>query len=246
MCASALVASMNTVRALDLFCGAGGAAMGLHRAGFDVTGIDIRPQPRYPFRFIQADALKPPVDLREFDFIWASPPCQAHSILRQLPWLRGRDYPDLIEPCRRLLTVSGRPWCMENVPGAPMAGLTLCGQMFGLPLYRHRIFECSFYLLAPAHPTHRDVIGPGRLLNDRGKGTLNASSARGSWGKGGVVTVAGHQFKKCDGQRALGIDWMIRDEMAQAIPPAYSEYIARAWLRQREAIGRSILAEARG
>lgn len=217
--------------ALDLFCGAGGASMGLHRAGFDVTGIDIRPQPRYPFRFIQGDAVNPPVDLAAFDFIWASPPCQAYSILGNLPWLQGKVYPALVEPVRALLCAAARPWCIENVPGAPVSGVTLCGRMFDLPLYRHRVFETSFFLLGPPHIRHDQVIGRGRHVSDRAKGTLNASSAAGSWGKGGVITVAGHQFKKCDGQRALGIDWMTRDEMAESIPPAYSEFIGRAALQ---------------
>lgn len=224
------------MRAIDLFCGAGGAARGLQRAGFHVTGIDIRPQPRYAGDlFIQADALRPPVRLADFDLVWASPPCQGYSILGQLPWLKGKEYPKLIEPVREMLLTAGAPYIIENVPGAPLAGITLCGQMFGLPLYRHRIFETSFFCLSPPHPKHRETIGAGRLLNDRGKGSLNASSARGSWGKGGIVTVAGHQFKKADGQRALGIDWMTRDEMAESIPPAYSEYIARAWLAQQRA-----------
>ena len=107
--------------------------------------------------------------------------------------------------------------------------------MFGLPLYRHRLFETSFFLLAPTHAKHREIIGDRRIKPKGKHGTLNASSSRGSWGKGGVVTVAGHQFKKCDGQRALDIDWMTRDEMAQSIPPAYSEFIGREALRYMRA-----------
>lgn len=223
---------MSRLLALDLFCCAGGASMGLHRAGFDVVGVDIRPQPRYPFRFVRGDALNPPFDLARFDLIWASPPCQASSILRQLPWLKDKEYPQLVPQTREMLEAAGVPFVIENVPGAPLRpDMTLCGQMFGLPLYRHRIFELSFPAMVLGHPRHREVIGRGRLLNCRAKGTLKASSAHGSWGKGGVVTVAGHQFKKRDGQAALGIDWMTRAEMAQSIPPAYSEFIGQWALR---------------
>lgn len=221
------------MRAIDLFCCAGGAARGLQQAGFHVTGVDVRPQPRYAGdAFVQADALRLPFRLGDFDFIWASPPCQGYSILGQLPWIKGKSYPKLVEPVREMLQGSGRAWCIENVPGAPIHGATLCGQMFGLPLYRHRVFETSFFLLAPAHPKHLETIGERRTDATRGRGTLNASSARGSWGKGGVVTVAGHQFKKIDGQRALGVDWMTRPEMAEAIPPAYSRFIGEAFLAQ--------------
>jgi DNA (cytosine-5)-methyltransferase 1 len=100
-----------TLRALDLFCGAGGASMGLHRAGFEVVGIDHRQQPRYPFTFIQADALRPPVRLEDFALIWASPPCQGYSRLRHLPWLRDREYPLLIDPVRDMLRQAGRALC---------------------------------------------------------------------------------------------------------------------------------------
>src|SRR5713101_1334840 len=128
-------------RALDLFCRAGGSTKGLQRAGFHVTGVDWKRQPRYcGDLFVQADALRPPFDLGAFDLIWASPPCQADSILRQLPWLKGKEYPRLIAPVRRLLSAAGVPWVIENVPGAPLSGFELCGRQFGLPLYRHRVF----------------------------------------------------------------------------------------------------------
>lgn len=218
-------------RALDLFCKAGGASMGLHRAGFDVTGIDIEPQPRYPFRFIQADALRSPVCLSDFDLIWASPPCQGYSRLRHLPWLKDRNWPRLIDPVRELLRSSGALSIIENVEDAPLTGFVLCGQMFGLPTYRHRLFETNFFVMAPGHPTHRHVVGRGRRVNDRGKGSLNNGSGKGAWGSGGVITVAGGQFKKADGEKALGIDWMTKPELAQAIPPAYAEFIGRAALR---------------
>lgn len=215
------------MKVLDLFCGAGGAAMGLHRAwpDADILGVDIKPQPRYPFRFRQADAMTFPLD--GYDFIWASPPCQGYSRLRHLPWLKGKEWPLLIAETRARLVASGAAWCIENVEDSPLAGFVLCGQSFGLPIYRHRKFETSFYCLTQSHESHRQVIGRGRIVNDRRKGSLNNGSAKGAWGKQTIVTVAGGQFKKADGERALGIDWMRKDELSQAIPPAYSEFIAR-------------------
>lgn len=140
---------MTRPRALDLFCGAGGAAMRLHRAGFDVVGVDIKRQPRYPFQFIQGDALALPVRLEDFDLVWASPPCQAHTALSKM-W-NAREHVDRIPETRALLVKSGVPYVIENVPGAPLkASLRLCGTMFdlrtpcGAELRRHRYFESSF------------------------------------------------------------------------------------------------------
>jgi DNA (cytosine-5)-methyltransferase 1 len=195
-------------RALDLFCGAGGASMGLYRAGFDVTGVDIKPQPRYPFRFVQADALQPPFRLSDFDFIWASPPCQAFTRAQRI---HGRAHPDLLTPTRRMLQVGGASWVIENVPGAPMrASYVLCGSQFGeRRLKRHRWFECSwpaFDLLPSCN--HMD----GNLVSVFGHG--------------------GHIYHGiADWHRVMGIDWMTRDELAQAIPPAYAEFIGRAALQ---------------
>ena len=136
-------------RALDLFCKAGGASMGLHRAGFDVVGVDIEPQPNYPFTFVQADALRPPFDLGGFDFVWASPPCQDDSIGAARWKSAGRVYPNLIEPTRELLR--GHPFtAIENVPRAKLRrDLALTGAMFGLKTYRRRHFELSFFCMAP-------------------------------------------------------------------------------------------------
>jgi hypothetical protein len=202
------------VRALDLFCGAGGASMGLHQAGFDVTGIDVRPQPRYPFRFIQADALLTPVRLEDFDFIWASPPCQAHSLGAVWRGTAG-NHPDLIAVTRALLSSASVPWIMENVPQAPLRrDLMLRGEMFGLKVCRERIFELSgFWVMQPPLPF------------------------RGSIKRGDFVTVAGHGGDGSNSlkvwRRAIGIDWMSKEETAEAIPPAYSRYIAEAWLAQQ-------------
>lgn len=219
-------------RLLDLFCGAGGCAVGYRRAGFEVVGVDLKPQPRYPFEFHQGDALEFLAQHgHEFDAIHASPPCQGYSRLRHLPWLKGRAWPLLIDPLRLALRDLGVPWIIENVEDSPLRGVVLCGQMFGLPVYRHRLFEASFALLSQPHRQHREVIGRGRRVNDRRKGTLNAGSGKGAWGSGGIVTVAGGQFRKADGEKALGIDWMTKDELAQAIPPAYTEFLGRQLLR---------------
>lgn len=212
--------------------------MGYHRAGFDVIGIDIKKQPHYPFTFIQGDALNPPVDLSRFDAIHASPPCQGYSRLRHLPWLRGKTWPLLIGPIRKLLQDSGLPWIIENVEDAPLDGLVLCGTMFNRPLYRHRVFESSNLLLQPTHESHREIIGHGRMVNDRRKGTLNAGSNKGAWGNQKIITVAGGQFRKADAVRALEIDWMSVDELAQAIPPAYCEFIGRQLITGLIADGR--------
>src|SRR5690348_7744317 len=123
-------------RLLDLFSGAGGCAVGYHRAGFDVTGVDHVRQPRYPFAHIVADALEYVSERgREYDAIHASPPCQGYSRMRHLSWLRGRQYPMLIDETRRLLKATGRPYIIENVEDAPLDGVRLCGTMFGLKVY---------------------------------------------------------------------------------------------------------------
>lgn len=210
---------MTAPLALDLFCGAGGASMGLHRAGFEVVGVDVRPQPRYPFTFIQADALRPPIDLSRFAFIWASPPCQAYSSASASQRIAGRVYPDLVAATRDLLHASGcRAWVIENVVGAPVrVDLELDGTMFGLRVVRRRWFELSF----PA---------PFRL----------SAYVRGAVAHGGFCTVVGHGtgsrlpraalawHTSAHKRAAMGIDWMRRGELSQAIPPAYSEFIARA------------------
>ena len=202
------------MKLLDLFCGAGGCSKGYHDAGFDVVGVDINPQPRYPFEFVQADAMTYPLD--GFDVIHASPPCQRYSRANRGLGNNSK-YPDLLPKTRERLIDNGKPWIIENVEGAPMYfPFTLCGSMFGLRssagwLRRHRLFEMSWIVLAPRcqHPK-------GVSVGVYGNGTN-------SWHKqklGRNVTV--------DEQReAMGIDWMTRKELSQAIPPAYTEWIGR-------------------
>lgn len=204
-------------RALDLFCGAGGAAMGLHRAGFDVVGIDIKKQPRYPFPFIQADALKPPVRLEDFDLVWASPPCQGYSSLRNMP--TAKEHPDLIPAVRKMLV--GTRYVIENVPGAPLvAPFKLCGSMFGLDVRRHRLFEADFFV-PHQRCNHRLHTPRFRNTGTRRRAVLSS-----------VVGVYGGSHFKGDNlayrSKAMGgCEWMDGYGLTQAIPPAYSEHIGR-------------------
>lgn len=210
-----------TARALDLFCCAGGAAMGLHRAGYDVVGVDIRPQRNYPFAFVQADALQPPFDLCYFDLIWASPPCQAFSVASRNNIRAGKIYPNLIPQTRAMLQASGRLWIMENVPGAPLrSDVMLCGSMFGLPLVRHRIFETNFRELIMTPPCQH-AEHPVTVC---GSGTPSGVRAR--------RTAAGLKDNTSREKReAMGIDWTTREELSQAVPPAYSEFLGRRLMR---------------
>lgn len=200
-------------RLLDLCCGAGGAAMGYDRAGFDVTGVDIEPQPRYPFAFHQADALT--VSLRGYDAFHASPPCQAHSDLQKQ---NKRSYPDLIAPLRARLIATGLPYVIENVEGAPLIDpIVLCGTMFAaLRVVRHRLFESNVPLAAPAHGPH-----PLVFTHDRRKahyGRLDQDTSYVQVTGGGNATVANKLA-------AMGIDWMTGREVNEAIPPAYAEHV---------------------
>jgi DNA (cytosine-5)-methyltransferase 1 len=206
------------MRALDLFCGAGGATKGLQRAGFHVTGIDIKKQPRYcGDLFILADALAPPLDLAAFDLIWASPPCQAY--VRSGMVAKDGRHPMLIEPVRDVLRASGAAWVIENVPGAPIRpDLILCGSMFGLGIKRHRWFEANGWLLpfVPATCDHGKRI-TGVYGHPHGKG--------GAWRNGKRPMLPSDA---ATWSREMGIDWMVPAELALAIPPAYSEFIARS------------------
>jgi DNA (cytosine-5)-methyltransferase 1 len=184
--------------------------MGYHRAGFEVVGVDLHPQPRYPFEFHRGDALEYlAAHGHEFDAVHASPPCQRYSAMSVCRPGLAATYPDLVGPTRDALTALGRPWVIENVPGAGLRpDLVLCGHMFGLPLYRHRVFESSEFLWQPDHPRH--VVPGGRA---------------GHWKPGQIVSVSGNCSPIALARRAMGIDWTNRRELAESIPPAYTEYI---------------------
>lgn len=212
------------MRALDLFCGAGGASMGLHRAGFEVIGCDIRAQPHYPFAFVQADAMAPPFRLQDFDLVWASPPCQAYTKSSRRLRDQGRTYPDLVADVRDLLEAAGTFWIIENVPGAPIrADVILDGTMFpSLRVIRERHFELGYWFtLGPSSRKEPGMLARGYSCVV-GKGTP-------SW-----MPQEARAWQTADSCRqAMGIDWMTREELAQAIPPAYSQFLAERLLAWR-------------
>ncbi|MCK9597477.1 MAG: DNA cytosine methyltransferase [Sphaerochaeta sp.] len=203
-------------RLLDLFCGAGGAAMGYHRAGFEVVGVDIKPQPHYPFEFHQADALTYP--LEGFDAYHASPPCQGYSSMRFLGKGAGKA-PKLVTEVRALLVSTGRPYVIENVIGAPlMSPIKLCGSMFGLSVRRHRLFETTVFLLSPRCNHGLNEIA---VYGDHPEDCFIHRS--GEFIKGGVRRAKDIETAS----QAMGIDWMDWKEITQAIPPAYTEFIGK-------------------
>ena len=240
--------------------------MGYHRAGFDeIVGVDHVSMPRYPSEFVQVDALEYLAEHgHEYDAIHASPPCQGYSIMHNLPWLRGREYPLLILPTIEMLEGLGKPYVVENVMGARHGSKTLkkrgleshwlkagwlCGGMFGLPFYRHRLFATNWLWLAPGHPKHVGVIRPGPLFGSNGgwlakmvyglpseswPGRRDSADritiVKGNGAQGNGVGI-GHAKGWRLAAEAMGIDWMKRDELTQAIPPAYTEFIGWQLLR---------------
>lgn len=198
--------------------------MGYHRAGFDVVGVDIAPQPRYPFTFVQAHALEyldgftdPNHTIADaFDAIHASPPCQRYSFITAVHGAQTvNEHPDLIQPVRSRLVATGLPFVIENVPGAPLnAWLLLCGSMFSLEVRRHRLFEGAVPMMAPSTCNHSESAVP--VYGHTGAGA-NRGRERERGRSNGVA----------DWRRAMGIDWMGVDELAEAIPPAYTEWIGR-------------------
>ena len=213
---------MTRPRLLDLFCGAGGAGEGYHRAGFDVVGVDLLRESSNPHPRTVADVMT--MDrrqLRAFDAIHASPPCQRYSVTKSLH--PDAEHPDLVGPVRELLQDSGRLWVIENVPGAPVQGITLCGSMFdGLRVRRHRLFESSHLLMSPGCGIHEPVWSHCTSEDWRNRHNVDMWSR---W-----LTVTGHFPCVAAHADAMGIDWMTQKELAQAIPPAYTEFIGRQLL----------------
>lgn len=225
-------------RILDLFCGGGGGGMGYHRAGFEVIGVDIKPQPHYPFAFVCMDALHVLAILinggyitdsngriwylSDFDFIHTSPPCQFYSRTKNLKNAKN-NHPDMVDATRAALQATGKPYIIENVPEAPLRNpLMLCGTMFGLGVLRHRLFETSPELYFPPATCQHGPVEPIWWEKQL--------SARRNGKKYQYITVAGNSFQLPAARRAMGIDWMTRAEIAQAIPPAYTEWIGKQLL----------------
>ncbi|WP_327389899.1 SAM-dependent methyltransferase [Streptomyces microflavus] len=216
-------------RLLDLFCCQGGAGKGYADAGFDVTGVDTAPQPRYPFRFVQADAIAFVLEHgAEFDVIHASPPCQHDSDCQRL---QGNTHPDLIAPTRTALKATGRPWVLENVRGAlPKLDrpVMLCGPMFGVETYRHRYFETGggLTLNQPQHPPH---------LVPQAK--MGRPIPPGHYGQF-VGNFSGVDLAR----RVMGVPWMNRDGIRECIPPAYTQFIGTQALALLSATGLGVAA----
>lgn len=202
----------NGLRVLDPFCCQGGSAMGWYLAGFEVTGIDVVPQPRYPFAFHQGDAVEfIRAHGHEYDLIAGSPPCRRYSNTQRI---RGNEHPDLIGPTREAMQATGRPYIIENVEDAGpelLDPILLCGRMFGLRTYRHRLFESSLPLAARLHPRHlAPVAKMGRPVRD-----------------GEFMHVVGN-FAGVDlAREVMGMPWASRDGLREAIPPAYTEFLGR-------------------
>lgn len=211
---------MNRPRLLDLFCCQGGASQGYVNAGFDVVGVDIDPQPRYPFKFVQADAIEFFTNhAHQFDAWHASPPCQAHTNAQKI---MGNYHRDFIVPTRRMFAEANQyrvrngatavPWVIENVPGAPLIQPgELCGQMFGLETYRHRLFETNWDYTPPSHMPH------SARTTKMGRAPVD----------GEYMHIVGNFSGVDRGREVMGMPWANRNGLREAIPPAYAEHIGR-------------------
>lgn len=198
------------MRLLDLFCCQGGAGKGYADAGFQVVGVDLSPQPRYPFEFHQADAIEFVKEHgHEFDAIHASPPCQAYTLAQRI---QGNEHPDLVANMRGALDVLGKPYVIENVPGSPLKNpIELCGSMFDIHTYRHRLFESNIPLTVPEHAEHTaKTVKMGRQLRE---GDFYHA----------VGNFSGVPYVRAD----MGVPWMSRNGVSECIPPVYAEYVGR-------------------
>ena len=218
----------RTPRLLDLFSCAGGAGMGYYRAGFEVVGVDIQPQPHYPFEHHVGDALD--FVLRhheEFDAIHASPPCKTHTRLKAFS---ASHHVDLIDETRTALEATDLPWIIENVEGAPLRDpVILCGSSFDLGVRRHRLFESNLPLTAPpCDHAKQDAASPGYPVKryHSGQPVVVMSPVIGVYGRGQGLGKGEVELWR----KAMGIDWMNKDEMREAIPPAYTEHLGRQLL----------------
>lgn len=215
---------MSRPMLLDLFSCAGGAAMGYHRAGFDVTGVDVNPQPRYPFEHHVSDALEYVLDHgHEYDAIHASPPCQSFTAYRRRGAGVGDAYLDLIDDTRSALEDSGKPYIIENVPGAPLQDpVQLCGSSFGLDVRRHRLFESNVALLGM--PCDHSWQTP-RFAPATNRTNLRRTVEVGVW-----------RIPLSVQREAMGIDWMELRELSEAIPPAYTEHLGLQLIKHLEQV----------
>lgn len=206
-----------------MFCGAGGASRGYADAGFEVVGVDIAPQPSYPYEFVQADAMAFP--LEGFDVTHASPPCQSFTAYRRRGDGVGDGYPDLIAPVRERLRAAGAPYVIENVPGAPLENpIQLCGSSFRLDIRRHRLFESNTPLMAT--PCNHAWQTP-RFQQATNRTNMRRTVEIGVW------------RIPLDVQRsAMGIDWMTLKELSESIPPAYTRFIGEQLMQHLTAIPR--------
>jgi DNA (cytosine-5)-methyltransferase 1 len=206
-----MVAMDSKPKLLDLYCGGGGASYGYELAGWDVTGVDNIPQPKYRGKFVQADALDYLMaHYHEFDAIHASPPCQKYTKAGVQFRAYGKEYPDLIGPTRDLLKTTGLPYVIENVPDAPLHNpILLCGTMFGIRTYRHRLFESNIELKQPEHPEH---VAPNAKMGRRVR-------------EGEYIQYVGHFTGLKMVQDMTGLHWLGVRELAQSIPPQYAEFL---------------------
>jgi DNA (cytosine-5)-methyltransferase 1 len=222
---SPLPFSQRKPRLLDLFCCAGGAGLGYSRAGFEVVGVDIVPQPNYPFSFVRADAMTlDPKFIAMFDAVHASPPCQSYSDLAKRNG-NADEWPRLIEPVRGMLIRSGLPYIIENVDGAPLFNpAVLCGTMFkGLRVLRHRLFETNFPVLVPPHGRH-----PKCHTMDKRKAHYGKTDEMRDF----VSVNGGGNCSVAAARDAMGIDWMNKNQLNEAIPPIYTQFIGEQLMAQ--------------